>query len=662
MAIDTRPVGPPKQVLVTGATGFIGRHAVRTLLDSGYSVRVLVRRKRAWSEWLTSQVKQMVGDITDSSTVYAAVRGASAVIHLAGLTSEKPARMSESLAVNVKGTENLIAACRSCNARRIVFVSSQSTKRERRGPYGESKRQADELLLTSGLDVTILKPTLVYGPGARGIFARLNKWVHRLPIVPVIGSGEYRVQPVWVSDVAKAIRACLESPNTVGRIYDLAGGDRLTFNQFIDILSAGERGVSKRKLHVPYQLGLWGARLAAALPNSPLTADNVLGLVQETQIDLEPARRDFGFVPVSLAKGLRLSREYAPNKRADARRVVVIGMGKMGLVHSSIVNALPHGQLVGVMDINHKMRTFVRSWGIQSPFYTNVVSMLDETQPDAAIVCVPPASTRSVLIECLSRDIHVLVEKPLANSLSNAQAISELSEGRRSLVSVAFMVAFHPTFAHARQLVRKGILGFLTRVEARAFQSQVFSPKSGWRYDKAQSGGGVLPIVASHTLFLLYWYFGRPQLVEAKVRSIYSEVEDEASAKITFLSGLEAHLEASWSRPGYLQMMQSIEVTGDNGSLSVTSNRIKLTLNHPCCDYPAGESLIHCSDLPSAHREVGADGYYSQDCAFLQSLLTGNPPRVTLRDGLAVQAMLDAIYRAAEAGESVEIADLPYSE
>ena len=165
----------------------------------------------------------------------------------------------------------------------------------------------------------------------------------------------------------------------------------------------------------------------------------------------------------------------------------------------------------------------------------------------------------------------------------------------------------------------------------------------------------MLPIIASHTLFLLYWYFGWPQRIVAEVRSLHSQVDDEASVRLTFADGLEAQLEASWSRPGYLNMMQSIEVTGENGRLLVTLDSIELTLKQPWRNYPAGESLIHRSDLPNGHRELGAEGFYAQDGDFLDSLLTGDPPRVTLGDGLAVQVMLDAIYGAAETGKPVEL-------
>ena len=592
--------------------------------------------------------------MTDASAVSRAVQDVSAVVHLAAATSERASEVSNSVAVNVGGGENLIEACKTHDVRRIIVMSSQSTKRPKRGVYGETKRQADQLFETSGLEVTTLKPALIYGPGARGVFANLSRQVERLPIVPVIGTGEQTFQPVWVYDVAAAICACLRTRSTVDRVYDIAGADTVTFKQLVDTLTRRKQGSTKRKIHIPYQLALWIARIGGRLAGFPLTTDNVIGVVQETEIDLEPAIRDFGFSPTTLCEGLEGRGENLPGEHSDALGVVVVGTGRMGLVHASIINTMPEAELVGVMDVKDKMRKFLRSWGIAAPFYTDVGTMLDETHPRVAIVCVPPVFTRPVLTECLKRGIHVLVEKPLANSISNARAIAEQAT-EQSIVSVGFFVAFQPTFAHARQLLSRGILGGVSKIRAYAFQSLVSSRMKGWRYEKAMSGGGALPIIASHTLFLLYWYFGLPHSIEAELSSPYSEVDDEARVRLSFQDGIEAEFETSWTRPGHRNLMQSIEVSGEYGRLEVRDDRVVLTLDRPSCGYPDGETTVHRFDLPGTSWEVGAEGYFAQDRDFIRSVLDGGRPIVTLEDGLAVQVMLDAIYRAAATNGPVEL-------
>src|SRR3989344_3550225 len=174
-----------KKVLVTGASGFIGNYLIDALIKEGWNVRALVRKRNSLSlEKYTTGLEISQGDIRSIESLLIAVDGVDAVIHLAAATSEKASTADESYEVNVKGMENLIAACKMKKVKRIIAVSTQSTKREKQGNYGKTKSMAYNLLLLSGLDYTIIKPTLVYGGGSKGLFAKIFKLIERLPLVP----------------------------------------------------------------------------------------------------------------------------------------------------------------------------------------------------------------------------------------------------------------------------------------------------------------------------------------------------------------------------------------------------------------------------------------------------------------------------------------------
>ncbi len=283
---------------VLGAAGFIGRFVVAELLREGWRVRAFIRQPEENPFCDEPGVEVLRGDVRDPAAVVRALAGATAAVNLAGAKSDEP----ESEAVNVGGARHLVAAARAQGGVRILHFSTQAVKIARPGLYARTKLAADRVFETSGLPVTILRPSIVYGPGRSGVFSTMQRAIERLPLVPVLGDGQWVSAPVHVADVARAVTACLATPATIGRCYDLAGPDSLTLDALLDRI-AGRR---VRKLHLPFELALLLARIAVrVLPRAPLSVSNVLGSNQPIPIDLAPARRDFGFHPMSLDEGLR---------------------------------------------------------------------------------------------------------------------------------------------------------------------------------------------------------------------------------------------------------------------------------------------------------------------------------------------------------------------
>lgn len=288
-------------ILVTGGTGFIGKVVVARLRERGYEVRVMSRRPVAASASertaaLAGAPGYVTGDMRDAASLREAARGVDAIVHLAAAKSDEP----DSDDVNVEGARRLAAL----GCRRIINISTQSTKIARKGTYARTKLAADEILHASGLDVTTLMPSIVYGEELAGVFGTVLGFIQKLPIVPVLGDGQWISAPIHVRDVADAVIACLETPATIGKRYDLGGPDQISFDELIDRLAAG---IGKRapKFHIPFGVSLLAAKIVTKLlPKPPITVSNVLGSNQNTNIDITPARRDFGFNPVSLAEGL----------------------------------------------------------------------------------------------------------------------------------------------------------------------------------------------------------------------------------------------------------------------------------------------------------------------------------------------------------------------
>ncbi len=289
-----------RRIVVTGATGSIGRHVTRHLLESGYDVTALLRNPDR-AALLPDSVTTALGDVTQLDSLIDAFEGNDAVVHMAVAKSDELV----SYDVNVVGAKNVIAACHYCRIGRIVNMSTQSAKIARKGIYGETKAQADEAFQSSGLDVVTLRGSIVYGPELLGVFGQLVDAVGKLPVVPVVGDGKWRSRPVHVRDLSVAVEAVLETPAAAGQTYDLGGPDEVTFDQLIDAVSE-HLGRTRPRVHVPYRLVLPMVRLMArVLSSPPVTVSNVLGSNQNVDFDALPLARDVAFVPTSLQEGLR---------------------------------------------------------------------------------------------------------------------------------------------------------------------------------------------------------------------------------------------------------------------------------------------------------------------------------------------------------------------
>ncbi|HUI08001.1 MAG TPA: NAD-dependent epimerase/dehydratase family protein [Verrucomicrobiae bacterium] len=295
------PIPITSTILVTGAGGFIGRSTVPSLLAHGYRVKAMVRRAGQAPFESHPRLAVVRADMRDADSLTAALQQVTAVVHLAAAKSDE----KDSEDVNVGGARRLVEACQRAGCRRLINISTLSTKIARQGAYARTKSEADRMFRESGLAVTTLLPSVVYGEELDGVFGTIVKFVQQLPVVPVLGNGQWISAPVYMGDVCDAIIACLERDVTIGRTYDLGGADPVRFSTLIDKIS-GALGIRRRKIFIPFSVALAVAQVVTRLlPKPPITISNVLGSNQDVEIDIDPARRDFGFNPIDLDGGIR---------------------------------------------------------------------------------------------------------------------------------------------------------------------------------------------------------------------------------------------------------------------------------------------------------------------------------------------------------------------
>jgi uncharacterized protein YbjT (DUF2867 family) len=234
-------------VAVTGASGFLARHLIPALLAEGHEVRGLARSAAPdLRGQFGSGFTPVRGDVRNRDAVHETTDGAEWVIHLAASTQADDPVAD----IIVRGTETVIEA--SAGARRLTLLSCMGACAASHSAFYRAKWQAEMLVRSSDIPHVILQPSLLLGDGD-SVLRPLATMIRKYPVVPVVGSGEGRVQPIEVRDVVRCILITLENDATVGQSFPLGGPMYLTFRQLIDLV-AHALGVSRVKLLTPAML------------------------------------------------------------------------------------------------------------------------------------------------------------------------------------------------------------------------------------------------------------------------------------------------------------------------------------------------------------------------------------------------------------------------
>jgi NADH dehydrogenase len=293
-----------QRVFVTGGTGFVGKHVVRALLAHGFLVRCLVRPGSEEKLRGFQSIDRVPGDVLRPDNLVASVEGCGTLVHLVGIIRERRARGITFERLHVKATLNMLALAKQAGVRRYLQMSALGTRPHARARYHQTKWQAEEAVRQSGMDWTIFRPSVIFGRGDESISV-LAGMIRRLPVVPVVGDGRYRLQPISVEHVAMGFARALTSRVAVNQTYEPAGPTAYAFVDLLDQIGAAVGRRQVRKVHAP--LGAVKLLTSALqwLPLYPLTMDQITMLEEDSVTD--PARfyADFGITPEPLAEGLR---------------------------------------------------------------------------------------------------------------------------------------------------------------------------------------------------------------------------------------------------------------------------------------------------------------------------------------------------------------------
>jgi len=307
--VEKEPFLQYDEVLVTGGTGFVGAHVCRALVARGFLPRLLVRAgsEEKIPEDVRSRCRVTLGDATIYEDVENAAQGTDAVIHLVGIIREVPSRGITFERLHVEATRHAVRAARRWRIERFVHMSALGARPGGPTRYFDTKGRAEEIVRTSGLAWTILRPSVIFGPGDRFVNV-LARAVRLAPFIPVPGDGSFRLQPVYAGDVAAGFAEAVVRPDLAGRAFDVGGPERFSYDELLDAI-AGSAGRRARKVHVPLCAVRRAVRLFQRFERFPVTEEQLAMLLEESVCDHEPFFETFGFEPTSLSRYLAGGRE-----------------------------------------------------------------------------------------------------------------------------------------------------------------------------------------------------------------------------------------------------------------------------------------------------------------------------------------------------------------
>lgn len=306
------------RIALTGTTGFVGGAVLQRLLRRGHEISALVRDPvQAGRLNDHGGVRIVVGHIGDDAAVRNLMDGADAAVNLVGIIVEVGAQTFEK--VHVAGTARLVAAARAAGVGRFVQMSALGARSDEVATaYHRTKAAGEDAVREGGVPHAILRPSLIAGAGSSPI-RRMIDLVRFAPVVPVIGDGRYRLQPVWVEDVAETFAVAVERPEIQGT-FDIAGPDALAWHELLDLI---ERflGVRRRRIGVPVGVARFGTLAGVALPElAPITPDQLQMLLEGNTTDSHALESVFGIKPRRFADVIReMCEGYAASTQALRR-------------------------------------------------------------------------------------------------------------------------------------------------------------------------------------------------------------------------------------------------------------------------------------------------------------------------------------------------------
>lgn len=247
------------KILLTGATGYIGNSLISYLLMNNIEIRALIRPNSVSKikKEVQQQIEIVTGDVTEKSSLTGKLKGIDSIIYLPGLIREFPKKGITFRAIHFDGVMNLVDEAIRSDVKRFILISANGVRFDASTAYHKTKYNGEEYLKHSGLEWTILRPSVIFGDEGKGyqnFISVLIDLINMFPyFVPVIGTGKYRFQPIHIHNLFEVIIKCLRGQEAIGKVFHVCGKEMFSYNELIDQISSF---VGKKKIRIQLPVGL----------------------------------------------------------------------------------------------------------------------------------------------------------------------------------------------------------------------------------------------------------------------------------------------------------------------------------------------------------------------------------------------------------------------
>lgn len=282
--------------------------------------------------------------------------------------------------------------------------------------------------------------------------------------------------------------------------------------------------------------------------------------------------------------------------------VGIVGFGRMGLTHYSIINSHPDVVITSIVDTSSLMLSMMKKYieGIHT--YTDYNELFDKENLDAVIICTPPALHYPVAIKAAEKGVHVFSEKPFTTKMKQADELATIFEKKHLVNQVGYVNRCNDIFQAVREYIQDGVIGDVIRFKSEMYSCTITKSEEGntWR-DSRENGGGAVFEVASHAIDLVNYIVGKPNKVTgSSLTQIYSKnVEDAVNATFLYKNGISGTLNVNWSDDSYRKPTNKLEIFGSKGKIQADQHSFKVFLKKelPSYNLHRGWSTRYITDV-----------------------------------------------------------------
>lgn len=339
----------------------------------------------------------------------------------------------------------------------------------------------------------------------------------------------------------------------------------------------------------------------------------------------------------------------------DKVRVGIIGFGRMGVTHYSIINTHPAVEMTAIADTSSMMLNMIKKYLPTVKMYGDYKDLIHSGLVDAVIVCTPSVMHYEVCKMAAEHGVNVFCEKPFTTSPAQAGELAELFAQKGLVNQVGYVYRFDAVFGKIKEMLEQQLIGKVCHTNVWFLSSTISKqqPEKGWR-SKRENGGGVTYEMGSHVIDLLEFFFGKPQkVIGTQMNQVYSEaVEDISEVQLKYSNGMSANVHVNWSDFTYRKPMLKIDIHGTKGKIQADLYGYKLFLReeNTSAGLPEGWTSVPMNMIPDpCPFYVRGTSFTKQLYEFANAIIENRESGgCQFREAVDTQRVIHAIFKNAK--------------